>query len=146
MWCPTSADRLSDFMVSVSNVSFPVTAAQLVPPAFTRCGQYQGYPGPGQTGTVTCSSGANRGRYVFISLPTPGVLTMCETWVYAGGSTTNHNVHQHRFQAQCQYKTNTSGISFTDIVYRIPETLKISVFGRMYLLVHPTNGLAILIT
>ena len=82
----TSADRLSDFIVTLSNVSFPVTSAQLVPPAFIRCGQHHGYPGPGQTGTVTCSPGPSRGRYVFISLPNPGILTMCETRVFAGRS------------------------------------------------------------
>ena len=80
----SSADRLLDFIVTVSNVSFPVTAAQIVPPAYIQCGQYQGYPGPGQTGTVTCSPGPSPGRYVFISLPNPGVLTMCETRVFAG--------------------------------------------------------------
>ena len=80
----SSADRLSDFIVTVSNVSFPETSAQLVPPEFITCGQYQGYPGPSQTGTVICSPGHIRGRYVFISLPTLGVLTMCEARVFAG--------------------------------------------------------------
>ena len=128
MWCPLSAERLSDFIVSVSNISFPVTAAQLVPPAFPRCGQYQGYPGPGQTGTVTCSPGPSRGRYVFISLPIPGVLTMCETWVFASRSTPNLTVRRHCLQTQIQYKTNTSEISFTDIIYRIPGIVKIPQF------------------
>ena len=82
----SSADRLSDFIVTVSNVSFPVTSAQLVPPKFILCGQYQGYPGPSQTGTVICSPGPSRGRFVFISLPTLGVLTMCEARVFAGRS------------------------------------------------------------
>ena len=81
-------DRLSDFIMTVSNVSFPVTSYELVSPAFTWCGQYQGYPGPGQRGTVTCSPGPSRGRYVFISLPTLGILTMCETQVFAGRAKT----------------------------------------------------------
>ena len=101
MWCPSFAERLSDFVVTVSNISFPVTSVELVPPAFTLCGQYQGYPGPSQTGTVTCSPGPSRGRYVFISLPTLGVLTMCETRVFAGRSTDNLKVHRHRSHVQC---------------------------------------------
>ena len=78
------AERLSDFIVSVSNVSFPVTADDLVPPAFTQCGQYDGYPGSGQTGTLTCSPGPSRGRYVFISLPAIESLTLCEVRFFAG--------------------------------------------------------------
>ena len=85
VFCLSSADRLSDFIVTVS-ISFPVTSDELQPPAFIRCGQYQGYPGPGQTGTVTCNPGPSRGRYVFISLPTLGILTICETRVFAGRS------------------------------------------------------------
>ena len=81
---PSSAERIANFIVSVSNISFPVTSDELVPPAFIQCGQYQGYPGPGQTGTVTCSPIPSRGRYVFISLPTFDILTMCETRVFAG--------------------------------------------------------------
>ena len=105
--CLLSVDRLTDFIVTVSNISFPVTAAQLVPPAYTRCGQYQGYPGPGQTGTVTCSPGPTRGRYVFISLPIPGVLTMCETRVFAGMSrvgfvTITNPVHKSHLKLKSQ--------------------------------------------
>ena len=103
----SSIDRLSNFIVTVSNISFPATAAQLVPPAFTRCGQYQGYPEPGQAGTVTCSPGPSRGRYVFISLPTLGILTMCETRVFAGMLNAKFKVCQHGFfahmPAQCEH-------------------------------------------
>ena len=98
-------DRLSDFIVTVSNISFPVTSNQLVSPAFTLCGQYQGYPGPGQRGTVICSPGPSRGRYVFISLPTLGVLTMCETRVFAGRLKAKFKVLQQsspQATAQCQ--------------------------------------------
>ena len=109
----SSTDRLSDFIVTVSNVSFPVTSYELVSPVFTRCGQYQGYPGPGQRGTVICSPGPSRGRYVFISLPTLGILTMCETRVFAGRLKTKFKV---RWQSShiSQPSANVYEISFTD--------------------------------
>ena len=91
-------------------------------------------------GTVTCSPGPSRGRYVFISLPIPGVLTMCETWVFASRSTPNLTVRRHCLQTQIQYKTNTSEISFTDIIYRIPGIVKIPQFliGCIYSSIPPS--------
>ena len=77
--------RLADFIVTVSNTSFPVSAAQLVPPEFVRCGQFPGSPGVGGTGTVTCSPQAINGRFVFISLPQPRSLMMCEVEVRYDG-------------------------------------------------------------
>ena len=78
------AGRLSDFIVTISNLSFPVNSDEMVPPDFIQCGQYVGYPAAGQTGTVTCSPGSIRGRYVFVSLPILGVLQMCEVRVFTG--------------------------------------------------------------
>ena len=80
------AGRLSDFIVTISNISFPVNSDELVPPDFIQCGQYVGYPAAGQAGTITCRPGPIRGRYVFVSLPILDVLQMCEVRVFAGKS------------------------------------------------------------
>ena len=80
-------DLLANFIVTVSNVSFPVTPDQLDSSAFIRCGQYQGYPSGIEKGVVTCSPGPVVGRFVFVSLPDDGqirTLTLCECRVYAG--------------------------------------------------------------
>ena len=74
-------DRLYDFIVTVSNTSYPVSADELVPPDFVRCGQFPGSPGAGGTGTVVCSPEAINGRFVYISLPQPRSLMMCEVEV-----------------------------------------------------------------
>ena len=103
----TSAGRLSDFIVTVSNVSFPVTSAQLVPPAFILCGQYQGYPGPAQTGTVICNPGPSRGRFVFISLPTLGILTLCEVRIFAGRSRAILKIRHHHLFTHMPAKYGT---------------------------------------
>ena len=78
------AHFLKDFLVTVSNIGFPVTYDQLSS-SFTRCGQYNGYPPGGQWGRVTCSPDPVRGRYVYVSTDIPAHrLTICEVRVYAG--------------------------------------------------------------
>ena len=69
------AEWLADFIVTVSNSSFPVYAYQLVPPMFVHCGQFLGIPGPGETQPI-------RGCHVFISIPAVTPLQLCEVEVY----------------------------------------------------------------
>ena len=118
---PLFAERLANFIVTLSNISFPVTSVELAPPVFIRCGQYKGHPGPDQTGTVTCSSGPRRGRYVFISLPIPGVLTVCEARVFTDRPKFPRIARSHTHQHI------TPNIYDTDMIYWIDIQWNLSI-------------------
>ena len=74
-------ERLSDFRVLVSNTSFPVTSSQLATEQFRLCGQFPGIPPAAAISRVKCP-GATIGRYVYITLPRRGFLTLCEVHLY----------------------------------------------------------------
>ena len=88
------SDRLADFTVTVSNVSFPIKADQLMSSGFERCVQYNGFPGAAETVKVTCDTAPIRGRYVYISLPGNQPLTLYEARVY-GGKIVYLAIHVH---------------------------------------------------
>ena len=74
-------ERLSDFRVLVSNMSFPVTSPQLATEQFRLCGQFHGIPPAAAISRLKCPR-AIIGRYVYITLPRRGFLTLCEVHLY----------------------------------------------------------------
>ena len=77
------AQDLSDFIITISNISYPVQASQFSDPSFVRCGQYVGYPHlPTLMGRVTCSPGPIWGRFVYVSKPQVSGMSFCEAKVY----------------------------------------------------------------
>ena len=76
--------KLSNFIVIVTNISFPTTSTILTANATGRCGQYPGHPVEGTVGRVLCSPSPIKGRYVYITLPAVRYLMLCEVEVFMG--------------------------------------------------------------
>ena len=78
------APKLSNFIVIVTNIAFPITSLMITINDADRCGQYPGYPIDGTVGRVLCSPSPIRGRYVYITLPAVQHLMLCEVEVFTG--------------------------------------------------------------
>ena len=76
--------RLSNFCVLISDVGFPVNSSMLNTDQFHLCGQFPGIPPAAVKSRVKCPWGGIMGRYVYITLPRTGVLTLCEVQIYGG--------------------------------------------------------------
>ena len=76
--------RLSDFIVSVSDVAPPAQTRPLDEVFYPTCYRHAGHPGAGETITVYCDPAPIWGRYVYISLPVSDELALCEVQVYEG--------------------------------------------------------------
>ena len=74
---PFSEERLSDFIVAVSNTENPANSDVL--DTFSRCGQFSGQPGDVET--MSCAPDAT-GRYLYVYLPTTQFLAICELEAY----------------------------------------------------------------
>ena len=88
----TSATLMDDFYVLGSNVSFPSSLpGPMAGNGYHMCGQYLGTPPVGQISRITCQPQPITAQYVYIKLDrstNPGVLEMCEVWVYGSKLTT----------------------------------------------------------
>ena len=82
--------EMDNFYVFGSNRSFPSSHfGAIMDGAHQLCGQYPGTPPVGEISWVTCEPHPLTARYVFIQVDrqeTPGVLELCEVWVYESKS------------------------------------------------------------
>ena len=73
-----SVERLSDFIVAISDINPPPGNVNDLD-GYTRCGQFSGFPDP--KGTVYCPADME-GRLVYVYLPETNYLALCEVEVY----------------------------------------------------------------
>ena len=81
MW-RVSAARLSNFTVGLTDVSPQVAAPG---PGFNGTGVclYHPCPAPPGNSTYACNPSTNQpGRYLYVTMPGPGWLTLCEVEVF----------------------------------------------------------------
>ena len=81
LW-PTKATRLSDFTVGLTDVSPQVAAPG---PGLNGTGVCLYYPGspPGGNMFYACNPCTNQpGRYLYVTMPGPNMLTLCEVEVF----------------------------------------------------------------
>ena len=83
------ADRLGDFIVTVSDIAPSASTHPSSAAGFTECHRYQGIPPESSTVTVLCDVAPIWGRFVTIYLPANEALTICEVQVYEFNSTYN---------------------------------------------------------
>ena len=76
-----SADRLSDFNISVGGSFKPGNKDLFDPSTFTQCAHVPGQLGAGETRVIQCKHPI-RGRYVTVNLNQQNYLTICEFQVH----------------------------------------------------------------
>ena len=76
------AERLGDFVVTVSDIAPSESTDPSSSIGFTECHRYSGIPPASSTVTVFCDVAPIWGRYVTIYLPIKEALTICEVQVY----------------------------------------------------------------
>ncbi len=77
-----TGDRLHDFIVSLSNKSYPYTTFPLAGLNYVTCAQYNGAVPQGATITLTCTQPAI-GQYVAVYIPSiQAIRSLCEVEVY----------------------------------------------------------------
>ena len=105
-----SVERLSDFTVYVSDVSFPPPDDQpFAEPDYHVCATYVGYPPGGTAVIITCQQGPvwGWGTHLYIQQPRVEFLTLCEVEVYGWGKGKRMKKHQRNFSL----KNNTTSYS-----------------------------------
>ena len=76
-----SAQRLSNFTISVGDSFDPVNKDSFDPSIFTQCAHVPGQLGAGETKPIPCDQPV-RGRYVTVNLNQHKSLSLCEVKVY----------------------------------------------------------------
>ncbi len=80
------AERLHDFVITVSNTSFPWTNFPLTEPEYVQCANHPGVAGAGNI-KLDCQQQPIIGQYlsVHIQSTSPEILTICELQVFGLG-------------------------------------------------------------
>ena len=84
-----SANRLSNFIISVGGSFDPVNKDSFKPSTFTHCAYVPGQLDAGETRVVQCNQ-AVQGRYVTVNLEQKNALTLCEFQVHGTQVTGKH--------------------------------------------------------
>ena len=90
-----SADRLSDFTISVGDSFDPVNMYSFNPSTFITCSHVPVQLGTGETRTIQCDEPV-RGTFVTVNLNQKNYLTICEFQVHGTPVAGEHVLAQHK--------------------------------------------------